>query len=270
MVARAQDVQPSWERDFSTADRVDMLKAGLKALGLQTEALASLITAEMGKVQSEARDEAEGAVSKDAWLARVADANRPSLVGAAGGAQAVLLRDAMGVVVVLAPWNFPADEILLLALPALVAGNCVVVKPSEVAPLTGQMVVDALCTSLPAGVLQVAQGDGAVLRARVYARSGTLAMPALQKTAVYIHIHVWLCRFPLFLFISSSFQMRPACLCVPRDAEGGRAAGGVGGRADGGHDGVVGGGEGSDGGVRLDPEAARARARRERPHGTLA
>jgi acyl-CoA reductase-like NAD-dependent aldehyde dehydrogenase len=72
------------------------------------------------------------------------------------------MRDAMGVVVVLAPWNFPADEILLLSLPALMAGNCVVVKPSEVAPLTGQLVLGALASALPAGVLQVCQGDGAV------------------------------------------------------------------------------------------------------------
>ena len=68
----------------------------------------------------------------------------------------------MGVVVVLAPWNFPADEILLLALPALVAGNCVIVKPSEVAPLCGATVVGALASNLPAHVCQLAQGDGEV------------------------------------------------------------------------------------------------------------
>ena len=68
----------------------------------------------------------------------------------------------MGVVVVLAPWNFPADEILLLALPALVAGNAVIVKPSEVAPLTGALVVEALASAVPPGVVQLAQGDGAV------------------------------------------------------------------------------------------------------------
>ena len=161
-IAQALKAQPNWERNFSVAERVAMLKAGLKSLGRQGGALAALITAEMGKVSSEASEEVEGACEKDEWLDKVAEANRPNLVGASDGGQAVVTRDAMGVVVVLAPWNFPADEILLLALPALVAGNCVIVKPSEVVPLCGEMVVNALCTALPEGVLQVAQGDGAV------------------------------------------------------------------------------------------------------------
>jgi len=172
-VARATKVQPSWERNLSVAERVAMLKAGLKALGQQGESLAALITAEMGKVGSEASEEVEGACDKDDWLDQVAEANRPNLVGASDGAQAVVTRDAMGVVVVLAPWNFPADEILLLALPALVAGNCVIVKPSEVVPLCGEMVVNALCTTLPEGVLQLAQGDGAVNALSLYRNKQT-------------------------------------------------------------------------------------------------
>lgn len=183
MVARAQEAQPSWEHDLSCAERVDMLKAGLKALGLQADALARLITAEMGKVHGEARDEAAGACDKDAWLAHVADANRPTLVGGQDGAQAVVLRDALGVVVVLAPWNFPADEILLLALPALAAGNCVVVKPSEVAPQCGATVVHALAAGLPPGVCQLAQGDGAVNRAHGRKHTRTYLAPTHTRTA---------------------------------------------------------------------------------------
>jgi acyl-CoA reductase-like NAD-dependent aldehyde dehydrogenase len=66
------------------------------------------------------------------------------------------------VVAVLSPWNFPADEILLLMLPALGSGNSVIVKPSEVAPGTGALVVNALASALPEGVLQLAQGDGVI------------------------------------------------------------------------------------------------------------
>ena len=86
------------------------------------------------------------------------------------------------VVVVLAPWNFPADEILLLALPALVAGNTVIVKPSEVAPATGQMVVDALASALPAGVVQVAQGDGSVGARLVNGAIDMVAMTGSSET----------------------------------------------------------------------------------------
>ena len=125
-------------------------------------ALAKMITEEMGKIESEAAEEAAGAGGKDDWLDLVMAANQPSLVGDAGAKQSLIVRDPIGTVVVLAPWNFPADEILLLSLPALMAGNCVIVKPSEVAPLTGAMVVDALVAALPEGVIQCAQGDGAV------------------------------------------------------------------------------------------------------------
>ena len=71
------------------------------------------------------------------FLDLVAAANAPTTVDGEGGAQAMIVRDAHGVVAVVSPWNFPADEMLLLALPALVAGNAVVFKPSEVAPLVG-------------------------------------------------------------------------------------------------------------------------------------
>ena len=58
--------------------------------------------------------------------------------------------------------KFPAGEIPFLAVPALAAGNTVIVKPSEVTPLTGDMYCSALASALPEGVLQVVQGDGKV------------------------------------------------------------------------------------------------------------
>lgn len=79
-----------------------------------------------------------------------------------GGGQSVVVRDPLGVVAVLSPWNYPSDEILLLALPALAAGNTVIVKPSEVAPVVGRMTVEAVASTLPPGVLQLVQGDGGV------------------------------------------------------------------------------------------------------------
>jgi len=59
-------------------------------------------------------------------------------------------------------WNYPVGEIPLLMLPALVAGNAVILKPSEVTPVTGAMYCEALASALPPGVLQLVQGDGGV------------------------------------------------------------------------------------------------------------
>ena len=58
--------------------------------------------------------------------------------------------------------QFPAGEIPFLAIPALASGNTVIVKPSEVTPLTGALYCSAFASVLPEGVLQVVQGDGAV------------------------------------------------------------------------------------------------------------
>jgi succinate-semialdehyde dehydrogenase/glutarate-semialdehyde dehydrogenase len=60
------------------------------------------------------------------------------------------------------PWNFPLGEIMLLALPSLASGNTVIVKPSEVVPETGALLVETLQKCLPEGVIQLAQGSGAV------------------------------------------------------------------------------------------------------------
>ena len=72
------------------------------------------------------------------------------------------MRDPHGVMAICSPWNYPVDEILLLALPALAAGNAVVVKPSEVAPLCGARSVGALARALPEGLVGLLQGDGGV------------------------------------------------------------------------------------------------------------
>ena len=63
-----------------------------------------------------------------------------------------------GVCAVITPWNFPANMVQWLLIPALMAGNTVVVKPSEHTPLSSQFYLDILKGCLPDGVLQVVQG----------------------------------------------------------------------------------------------------------------
>lgn len=161
-VAAARAAQPAWH-ELGLAKRHDLLVAAVAKIRERgVEALAELITKEMGKVIGEARDEVDGAVNKDDVLKMMRAANEDEVIDAATGTTVV--RDPHGVVAVVAPWNFPADEILLLTLPALMAGNTVVVKPSEVTPLTGATVVNSLQEALPAGVVNLVQGDGEVGR----------------------------------------------------------------------------------------------------------
>ncbi|KAL9181506.1 hypothetical protein ACHAXT_010311 [Thalassiosira profunda] len=160
-VATANAAQEKWSA-LPLAERIDLLRKGLGAVESIAEELASTITKEMGKVSAEAKLEVKEAVGlKGDWLDLVKEANEDVVLGD-GEAQSVIVRDPLGVVAVISPWNFPAGEIPFLAVPALAAGNAVIVKPSEVTPLTGQMYCSALASELPEGVLQCVQGAGEV------------------------------------------------------------------------------------------------------------
>jgi acyl-CoA reductase-like NAD-dependent aldehyde dehydrogenase len=156
MVQAAVIAQSSWSR-VPTKERIRLLRESLKGLSLQSTQLAETIVAEMGKPLKEAIDEVRGATQKDEYLDLLQKSLEPQRRGSS-----VVVRHSLGVVAVLSPWNFPCDEILLLVLPALASGNVAIVKPSEVAPQTGELVVKTIAEGLPPGVLQLAQGDGGV------------------------------------------------------------------------------------------------------------
>ena len=139
-----------------------LLRKGLAAVEPIAQELSAAITEEMGKIPAEAKSEVDEAIGlKGSWLDMVREANEDVKLSD-GEAESVIVRDPLGVVVVISPWNFPAGEIPFLAVPALAAGNTVIVKPSEVTPLTSAMYTSTLASALPEGVLQVVQGDGDV------------------------------------------------------------------------------------------------------------
>ncbi len=67
----------------------------------------------------------------------------------------------MGVIGIISPWNFPFQLTMVPAVSALIAGNTVVIKPSEVTPITGEIIREIFdAVKLPVGVVEVVQGDG--------------------------------------------------------------------------------------------------------------
>jgi succinate-semialdehyde dehydrogenase/glutarate-semialdehyde dehydrogenase len=156
MIQRSVQAQLAWSQT-PVETRVQILRNGLEALSKHEKELAAMIVSEMGKPLAQAVEEVDFAVHKKDYLDLLQTSLLPKQFGSS-----VVVRQALGVVAVLSPWNFPADEILLLMLPALGSGNTVILKPSEVAPETGKMVFEALASVLPESVLQLAQGDGAV------------------------------------------------------------------------------------------------------------
>jgi acyl-CoA reductase-like NAD-dependent aldehyde dehydrogenase len=75
-----------------------------------------------------------------------------------------------GVVAIIAPWNFPMAGLYRSVLPALLSGNAIVLKPSEHSPRSSGWLAFCLAAHLPAGVVQLAPGDGAVGAALLDAR----------------------------------------------------------------------------------------------------
>lgn len=161
IISNANEAKQAWAGTLLER-RIKLLFEACQKLSACVDVLATKITEEMGKPIQEAKTEALGAADKGSFLELMKNSNEDEVLEGEDGSKSVVIRDPLGVVAVLSPWNFPADEILLLALPALAAGNCVIVKPSEVTPLVGQMVVDTIKSVLPPGVLQIVQGDGKV------------------------------------------------------------------------------------------------------------
>lgn len=157
IISRAKNAQPPWAFQTTLDERISSLKKGLEQVAKKSDQFERLIVNEMGKPMAQAKEEMEDAVDKDEFLQILHDSLKPQTFGSS-----TVVRHPLGVVAVLSPWNFPVDEILLLALPSLASGNTVIVKPSEVVPETGALLVETLQSVLPKGVIQLVQGDGSV------------------------------------------------------------------------------------------------------------
>jgi len=158
-VRAANLAQPAWAA-LSVTERTVAVKAAVRRIGAIKVTLAPLITAEMGKTLREAESEVDDNSDMDAYCDLVAAANAPEFHGSS-----VIVRHAHGVVSICAPWNYPVEEIVMLSIPALVAGNAIVIKPSEVVPHASGAVVKCLMDGLNGaypGLVGLLQGDGGV------------------------------------------------------------------------------------------------------------
>jgi lactaldehyde dehydrogenase/glycolaldehyde dehydrogenase len=168
-LAAARRAQRDWARTPSV-ERGAHLRAMADLIHANRDRLAALLVAEVGKPLSQAAGEvafAESLVRYSAeWDRRLEGEILP---GDVRGEQIHLLRSPLGVVAAICPWNFPLAVLCRKLAPALLTGNTVVAKPSEVAPLCvlefTRLVDEQL--DLPAGVFNVVTGAGETGRALV-------------------------------------------------------------------------------------------------------
>lgn len=161
-VGAASDAFKDWSA-LGALERGRLLRLAAERLRVEEEGeLPRLLTREHGKPLWESRLDVAGAATVLDYYAGLAEEYDRSTSVRTPIGEATLVRRPLGVTAVIVPWNYPVYLAFLMLVPALLAGNSVVVKPSELAPLTLTKVLEKLAALLPPGVLCVAQGAGEV------------------------------------------------------------------------------------------------------------
>jgi acyl-CoA reductase-like NAD-dependent aldehyde dehydrogenase len=157
--AAARAAAAGWRRT-SPVKRGEILYRAAELLAARTEQIAAELTAEEGKTLAEARGEAGRAVSILRFYA--GECSQPTgdmLPSAADDTLLYSIREPLGVVCIITPWNFPIAIPTWKIAPALAYGNTVVFKPSDLTPLCAVRLVEALDEAgLPPGVINLLTG----------------------------------------------------------------------------------------------------------------
>jgi aldehyde dehydrogenase (NAD+) len=159
-VAAARGAFDSWSAT-PMAERADWMKRISEALGARMDEIAALIAQEVGmplKLSSMIQ----------AGLPTTTFASMPQLLGEVEWEQQVgnslIVREPVGVVAAITPWNYPLHQIAAKVAPAMAVGCTVVLKPSQVAPLNAALLADVIDeVGLPAGVFNLVTGRGSVI-----------------------------------------------------------------------------------------------------------
>ncbi|MFN2617791.1 MAG: CoA-acylating methylmalonate-semialdehyde dehydrogenase [Thermoleophilaceae bacterium] len=164
-VQAARAAQPAW-RETSPLVRARAVMRLREELHARREELAQLVTTDMGKTLSDARGEVQrGIESTEAATAAPHLLKGESLEGVAGGVDVQMVRQPVGVVAAITPFNFPIMIPLWFLPYALAAGNAVVLKPSELDPLPSELlmrIVDGI-EELPPGIVNLVHGGQAAV-----------------------------------------------------------------------------------------------------------
>jgi succinylglutamic semialdehyde dehydrogenase len=156
-VSAARRAAPAWRR-LSFEQRANALTQVALRVAQWAEPIANAIASEMGKSIGESLIEAKSIKGKiDGVIANCPGELAQAPVGAPGEQRF----HAMGVMAIVGPFNFPIHLLNTHIIPALLTGNTVVVKPSEVTPLCGQLYAELFHEAgVPRGVFNLVQGEG--------------------------------------------------------------------------------------------------------------
>src|SRR5713226_5808840 len=163
-VEAAVKAQPCWAA-IPAPERGEILLRTALLLEQQKEELAALMTREMGKILKETRGDVQTAIDVAKYIAGEGRrAEGETVPSALPNKFCMTVRQPVGIVGIITPWNFPMAIPAWKTFPALLAGNAVVLKPASDTPLLVLKLADILQRAgLPTGVLNVVTGPGSTL-----------------------------------------------------------------------------------------------------------
>jgi succinate-semialdehyde dehydrogenase/glutarate-semialdehyde dehydrogenase len=156
----AHAAQPGWARK-TAGERARLLRKWFDLMMSNQEDLAVIMTAEQGKPLAESRGEIAYAAAFIEWFAEEARRVYGDIIpGHQPDKRILVLRQPIGVVAAITPWNFPAAMITRKAGPAIAAGCTIVVKPAQQTPFSALAMAElAHRAGIPPGVFNVITGD---------------------------------------------------------------------------------------------------------------
>jgi succinate-semialdehyde dehydrogenase/glutarate-semialdehyde dehydrogenase len=184
-IAAAKAAMPAWAAK-TAGERSRVLRKWFDLIVAHQEDLATILTREQGKSLAEAKGEIVYAASFIEWFAEEAKRVYGEVIPShRADSRIVVIKQPVGVVAAITPWNFPAAMITRKAAPALAAGCTMVLKPATQTPLTAlALAVLAERAGVPAGVFNVVTGSSRVIGAELTANPGVRKLSFTGSTEV--------------------------------------------------------------------------------------
>ncbi|NNH55255.1 NAD-dependent succinate-semialdehyde dehydrogenase [Rhizobium laguerreae] len=181
----ASEAFAGW-RAMPPQSRAAILRKWFELMLAAKEDLALIMTLEQGKPIAESRGEIDYAASFVEWYAEEGKRlNAESVTSHLPGAEMIVRREALGVVGIVTPWNFPSAMLTRKAAAALAAGCTVVAHPSSETPLSALALAEiGERAGIPAGVFNVAPGNAATIVGRMCADNRVRAMSFTGSTGI--------------------------------------------------------------------------------------
>jgi len=184
-IAAAETALPLW-RAKSAKQRAEILKKWFALVMAASDDLAILMTSEQGKPLAEAKGEVVYGASFIEWFAE--EGKRlygDTIPSPSPDRRLVVIKEPIGVVASITPWNFPLAMITRKCAPALAAGCTVVAKPAEDTPLSAlALAVLAERAGIPKGVFNVVTGDPLAIGGEITSNSTVRKLSFTGSTAV--------------------------------------------------------------------------------------